>query len=42
MENVIITPHNAFNSQEALKRILDSTVDNIRCIINNKCQNQVN
>ena len=26
---VIITPHNAFNSKEALTRILDTTVDNI-------------
>lgn len=29
-ENVIFTPHNAFNSQEALERILDTTVENIR------------
>jgi len=28
-ENVIFTPHNAFNSQEALRRILDTTVENI-------------
>lgn len=27
---VIITPHNAFNSQEALQRILHTTVDNIK------------
>jgi D-lactate dehydrogenase len=26
---VIITPHNAFNSQEALMRILDTTIENI-------------
>lgn len=26
---VIITPHNAFNSQEALQRILSTTIDNI-------------
>lgn len=43
MENVIITPHNAFNSEEALKRILDTTLDNIICIIQNKeCKNLVN
>ena len=30
MENVIITPHNAFNSQEALERILATTVENIQ------------
>ncbi|MCL5007011.1 MAG: hydroxyacid dehydrogenase [Patescibacteria group bacterium] len=29
MENVIITPHNAFNAKEALLRILDTTADNI-------------
>lgn len=28
-ENVIITPHNAFNSKEALERILDTTAENI-------------
>ena len=28
-ENVIFTPHNAFNSQEALERILDATAENI-------------
>ncbi len=29
-ENVVFTPHNAFNSREALRRILDMTVENIR------------
>ncbi len=29
MENVIITPHNAFNSREALTRILNTTTENI-------------
>ncbi|MCD6086242.1 hydroxyacid dehydrogenase [bacterium] len=28
--NVIITPHNAFNSQEALTRILETTIENIK------------
>ncbi|MBI4092680.1 MAG: hydroxyacid dehydrogenase [Candidatus Kerfeldbacteria bacterium] len=28
--NVIITPHNAFNSKEALERILTTTVENIK------------
>ena len=42
MENVIITPHNAFNSEEAVKRILDTTLDNIICIMQNKeCKNRV-
>lgn len=27
--SVIITPHSAFNSKEAIKRILDTTIDNI-------------
>lgn len=30
MPNVLITPHNAFNSQEALERILNTTVLNIK------------
>jgi D-lactate dehydrogenase len=29
MENVVFTPHNAFNSKEALSRIIVSTVENI-------------
>lgn len=29
-EDVIATPHNAFNSEEAVRRILDTTLDNIR------------
>jgi D-lactate dehydrogenase len=28
-KNVIITPHNAFNTQEALIRIIDTTIENI-------------
>ncbi len=41
-ENVIITPHNAFNSKEALQRILDTTIDNINCISSNKkCENLI-
>lgn len=30
MENVLITPHNAFNTQEAMQRILDTTINNIQ------------
>lgn len=30
MPNVLITPHNAFNSQEALERILNTTIENIK------------
>jgi D-lactate dehydrogenase len=29
-EDVIITPHNAFNSREALQRIADTTLENLR------------
>jgi D-lactate dehydrogenase len=29
MRNVIITPHSAFNTKEAIQRILDTTVENI-------------
>src|SRR5689334_13866617 len=38
--NVIITPHNAFNSHEALMRILEVTVQNINSVVaNNKKRN---
>lgn len=40
-KNVIITPHNAFNSNEALTRILDTTVENINKFILKKAQNIV-
>jgi len=39
--NVIITPHNAFNSQEALTRILDTTIENIKSFLKNKPINLV-
>jgi D-lactate dehydrogenase len=29
-DNVVYTPHNAFNSREALERILETTIENIR------------
>ena len=32
-EDVIVTPHNAFNSEEAVRRILDTTAENIRSFI---------
>jgi D-lactate dehydrogenase len=41
MDNVIITPHNAFNSKEALERILDATVINIKTFSEGKAQNVV-
>ena len=30
MKNVVVTPHSAFNTKEAVQRILDSTVENIQ------------
>lgn len=42
LDNVLITPHNAFNSEEALKRIMDTTVDNIKAFNNGKIVNKVN
>jgi|TARA_Y100000310_G_scaffold14096_1_gene14315 D-lactate dehydrogenase len=39
--NVIITPHNAFNTQEALNRILETTVNNINSVIKGKARNVV-
>ncbi len=41
-ENVIITPHNAFNSKEALERILETTILNIQSFLKNKAINKVN
>ncbi len=40
-ERVVITPHIAFNSKEAIIRILDTTVKNIICFLNNKPENIV-
>lgn len=41
MDNVIITPHNAFNSKEALIRILDTTIENITAFANGNPVNVV-
>ncbi|MBI5045053.1 MAG: hydroxyacid dehydrogenase [Candidatus Levybacteria bacterium] len=40
-ENVLVTPHNAFNSNEALQRILEVTVENIHAFIEQKPINSV-
>ena len=40
-EDVVITPHNAFNSREATLRILNTTCDNIRKFIEGHPQNVV-
>lgn len=39
--NTIVTPHNAFNSTEALERIIDTTVENIAAFLSGKAQNVV-
>jgi len=41
LPNVIVTPHNAFNSREALQRILDTTIENINGFLGNKPVNLV-
>jgi D-lactate dehydrogenase len=41
MDNVIVTPHTAFNTQEALERILDTTIENINAFISGKPVNLV-
>jgi D-lactate dehydrogenase len=39
--NTIVTPHNAFNSIEALRRIVDTTIDNIKKFADGKTINDV-
>ena len=42
-DNVIVTPHNAFNSKEALQRIIEVTIDNINeFILKKEYKNIVN
>lgn len=41
MPNVIMTPHSAFNTTEALTRILDTTIENIKGCKNNDPKNIV-
>lgn len=40
-KRVLVTPHNAFNSREALLRILDTTIDNIKGYLKKKPINLV-
>ncbi len=42
MKNVIITPHNAFNTEEALRRILEVTVENINGFKKGRSINSIN
>jgi len=39
LRNVVITPHSAFNTREAIERILDTTVDNIKAFALGEPQN---
>ncbi|HSR89315.1 MAG TPA: NAD(P)-dependent oxidoreductase [Candidatus Udaeobacter sp.] len=39
--NAIVTPHNAFNSTEAIQRIIDVTIDNIKSFAEGKTKNDV-
>jgi D-lactate dehydrogenase len=41
MDNVIITPHNAYNTIEAVNRIVEITIDNIQSFSNNTPNNCV-
>jgi len=41
MDNVIMTPHNAFNTKEALIRILDTTILNINSFVAGAPQNEI-
>jgi len=41
MPNVIVTPHNAFNSKEAFLRILDTTIENIVAFVGGAPKNLV-
>lgn len=41
MDNVVFTPHNAFNSKEAIRRIVDTTLDNIVSFTKKKPKNVV-
>jgi len=41
LENVIMTPHNAFNSEEAVHRIIDTSLDNITKFLGKAPQNVV-
>ncbi len=40
-ENVVFTPHIAFNSCEAVQRILDTTLDNLQAFVEGRPQNVV-
>ncbi|MFW6199781.1 MAG: hydroxyacid dehydrogenase [Gemmatimonadota bacterium] len=41
LRNVVITPHSAFNTKEAVQRILETTVENIRAFLEGRPRNVV-
>lgn len=41
LDNVIISPHNAFNTKEALQNIIITTIENIEGYLNGKPQNLI-
>jgi len=41
LRNVVITPHSAFNTKEAIQRIMETTVDNIRAFVRGEPNNIV-
>lgn len=41
MRNVIVTPHSAFNTREAVQRIIDTTVENIDAFVSGEPKNLV-
>lgn len=41
MRNVLVTPHSAFNTREAVRRILETTEDNITAFANGEARNVV-
>lgn len=41
MRNVVVTPHTAFNTREAVQRILDTTRENIEGFLNGRTPNRV-
>lgn len=42
MRNVIVTPHSAFNTREAVGRIIEITIENIESFSRGETENQIN
>ena len=40
-KDIIVTPHIAWGSFEARKRLIDTTIENIKCFAQGKPQNRV-